>query len=617
MGLDRLLLDLMRPLFNSGVRPETFARLLVELHSKTFFKAWLRDEQEQRAWRLAKGSKPTRHFHGFRDPTGWGGFVPSPCTLQRHYEHYHDSIRQFLDAEVKKRNAEFLKIDVSYKEPKFLARFHGTALYKGLVTALNDLGECRLQYHVSSESHDQLEEPLRSMLRTMHSLGQEPPHVLFTDNIERDLAFLTKIFPWCQQSAEDGGPAASGSHESEKSPLSYVVDPNSIKWLSSAENISAAVESLRSMLGCLPFDERVIGLDAEWDVTVDRAGHVVKQHKLAILQIAAYVDGVLQVFICRLHDKKKLPSSLHSFLQDPGFVFVGRQLGGDAAKLSRDFQGATRLKDNMKTLELGLYARQRDVVRRGSVGLDVLCARVLGKMLPKDERVRCSSKWSAAQLDEQQMAYAAADAAASLDIYRALKDMPDLSARMTPETAIPGAVADMVPNAGDVTDMATIVAKCQILDPPISGKFQLESDRYVTVTDRRRLVRVTEVVAPAFYLKEMKASKRQKAPALADFGEVPFLAVVSLSNLAPQIPRRRTWRSPFDECANKNNSTCPAQPAAQPASAIHAHPAQSVELEDGNTPDNENDECMDLRDVLEVNSLPWEDDGDPTPCMTL
>ncbi|KAL1500096.1 hypothetical protein AB1Y20_012770 [Prymnesium parvum] len=195
MGMDRLLLDLMRPLLNSGIRPETFARLLMELHSKNFFRSWLRDEQEQRAQRLATGTSPTRHFHSFADPLEWGGFIPSPSTLQHHYEHFHNSIRDFLDSEVKKRNANFLKLDVSYKEAKFLSRYRGTPLFKGLVTALNDIGECRLQHHVLSESHDQLREPLQSMLRTMAAFGQLPPDVVFTDNIERDASFLLELFP--------------------------------------------------------------------------------------------------------------------------------------------------------------------------------------------------------------------------------------------------------------------------------------------------------------------------------------------------------------------------------------------------------------------------------------
>ena len=49
----------------------------------------------------------------------------------------------FACRKVKKRGAEELYWDVSYKEPKHLGRYHSEPVYKGLVTATNQLGEVR------------------------------------------------------------------------------------------------------------------------------------------------------------------------------------------------------------------------------------------------------------------------------------------------------------------------------------------------------------------------------------------------------------------------------------------------------------------------------------------
>ena len=63
------------------------------------------------------------------------------------------SIRAHLSKEVKKRGALRLAIDVSYKEAKKLCRVGGKAVYVGLVTGVNEVGEIRLQFHIVSDSH--------------------------------------------------------------------------------------------------------------------------------------------------------------------------------------------------------------------------------------------------------------------------------------------------------------------------------------------------------------------------------------------------------------------------------------------------------------------------------
>lgn len=57
---------------------------------------------------------------------------------------------------MKKRGADTLHWDASYKEPKHLCQHHGKAIFRALFTATNQLGEIRLQFHVVTDGHDQV-----------------------------------------------------------------------------------------------------------------------------------------------------------------------------------------------------------------------------------------------------------------------------------------------------------------------------------------------------------------------------------------------------------------------------------------------------------------------------
>lgn len=58
--------------------------------------------------------------------------------------------------EVKKRGAEFLHWDASYKEAKHLCSYRNRPVFKGLITAMNEFGEVRIQFHIYSDSHEQM-----------------------------------------------------------------------------------------------------------------------------------------------------------------------------------------------------------------------------------------------------------------------------------------------------------------------------------------------------------------------------------------------------------------------------------------------------------------------------
>lgn len=187
LGVDKQVVDMMRPLFNAGVRPYRFAKFLLELHTKEHHHACLAHEHEISARRVANADCDAAPLSDFADKARWAGLVPSGKYLSAVYKEYSQSIKPHMNAEVKKRGARRcldaashqplspplspplprmrrdsesrtrayadgrLHWDVSYKEPKHLCQYHGKALYKGLVTATNEVGEVTLTLTLTAD----------------------------------------------------------------------------------------------------------------------------------------------------------------------------------------------------------------------------------------------------------------------------------------------------------------------------------------------------------------------------------------------------------------------------------------------------------------------------------
>jgi hypothetical protein len=79
-----------------------------------------------------------------------------------------------------------------------------------------------------------------------------------------------------------------------------------------------------------------------------------------------------------------------------------------------------------------------------TASLSQLCRLVLSEELDKDPVVRMSC-WTSPTLSKEQQKYAALDAIVSLDIYRALETMEELTTRMSIEEATPGTLVDVMP----------------------------------------------------------------------------------------------------------------------------------------------------------------------------
>ncbi|KAJ7835696.1 ribonuclease H-like domain-containing protein, partial [Mycena leptocephala] len=147
-----------------------------------------------------------------------------------------------------------------------------------------------------------------------------------------------------------------------------------------------------------------VGFDMEWEFSEARFSR--KTKRTALIQIARHTT----VFLLRVHLLQTLPSSLLTIICSPQIVEIGRNIGGDLAKLSRDFpQYKCPEKVNGKlpgVIELGAFAKSKNAVPKGTASLSAITAAILHANLSKDGR---DSPWEAPSLSDKQINYAALD----------------------------------------------------------------------------------------------------------------------------------------------------------------------------------------------------------------
>ena len=195
-GVDKQIVKMLRPLHEGGMRPERVSDLLLELHSLKFDEDRLEHENEiKRTKSTFTTAGSCSHLGDFGDKLKYRGTVPTGQYLGHVYKKYHSSISEHLEKEVKKRGAETIHWDVSYKEAKHLCRYRGRPVYKGLVTGLNSIGEVRFQFHIYTDSHEQMTGALQAFKRTTASLGLPDVKLFFTDNPAGDQGYFMDMLP--------------------------------------------------------------------------------------------------------------------------------------------------------------------------------------------------------------------------------------------------------------------------------------------------------------------------------------------------------------------------------------------------------------------------------------
>ena len=119
-GVDFSVIHLMRLLFLRGVRPDGFAAILLEQHTKHFTELGIEHENEM--LRKSRGMIPPKKemLGEFGDKRKYRGLVPTGRYVQHVFITHHATVGPYMDKDVKKRGAKSLHWDVSYKEAKHL-----------------------------------------------------------------------------------------------------------------------------------------------------------------------------------------------------------------------------------------------------------------------------------------------------------------------------------------------------------------------------------------------------------------------------------------------------------------------------------------------------------------
>ncbi len=194
------------------------------------------------------------------------------------------------------------------------------------------------------------------------------------------------------------------------------------------------------------------------------------QETLATLQLAWKERAVLFHLAKFGSFPGHLKMLFEQLLQNPTIQKIGRNVGGDVAKLIRDFSLTVEARG---IIELGSFARNRGVIPDGRQSLSVIVQNTFNKTLSKDHLVRFSN-WNG-DLNGDQVAYALLDAYASLISYEKIVSLPDTNARLALEDC----------------QVGTQVHYCPGGRPVLSGTV-------IAQTRKKVKVRVVEILMPAY-----------------------------------------------------------------------------------------------------------------------
>ena len=277
------IMNVMRPLNDKGVRFESLADMLLELHSQEYTIRYARYEYDVMKERKQIGNPdgPTyvdthETFSLFGDKDGYCGKVPTGRYLEVARKMHHEMLRAHFDREVKKRGAERLAFDVSYKEAKSLSKYHGESIFSGLATFMNELGEVRAQHHVISDSHEQLLPSIQAFHHTTKEFGQPPLKHFSTDNPGGDKAFIMEQFPSLREEE-----AKYNSTEEECAPDPepeeagfgcypyFPYDPECVRVAETAGDMNDATDAMLETAKRLDSGKVVLGFDTETEVELN------------------------------------------------------------------------------------------------------------------------------------------------------------------------------------------------------------------------------------------------------------------------------------------------------------------------------------------------------------
>ena len=202
-GVHEDIVSMLEADLTTGMRGEQFANKIMELQTKEYHRQYIQREREFLRSRevgsgVDKGPRVAQlkeFFSDFDDPDGYDGRLRCAKFYKELFMDYSEACGEHCDKEVKKRGAERLHFDASYKVSKLLCRVFGLAGYKCLQTGLNEFGEIVVQVFTYSDAYDQMITPLHAMNETAKQYGQPGVQLFTSDKPRCDRNMSHAAFP--------------------------------------------------------------------------------------------------------------------------------------------------------------------------------------------------------------------------------------------------------------------------------------------------------------------------------------------------------------------------------------------------------------------------------------
>lgn len=488
LAVTQAVADTMRTMMVNGMGVEQFTDFMKEAQTRRHHRkelaymsrlAELINDGEVGSERVAaataQAARSFPRFSKFDDPLGYNGCYGS----KTFYRQLYARIMEELEEPMKKRSsmipATMLSGDHFFKILKSTFTFNGKKLFTAAYSLVNEHTEVMSIVLTQSKTLEELRGMLESVQQRMVALGLSPlqVEVFFSDNPTAEAGFLESVFPGLKRTAAVGtGVASDGAADRTYLPKLSIPAGHTVIYAVSTVDAERLLLAFRMELSQEP-GPSVVGLDAEWNVSSGAARR--GPSRVHTLQLSS----ATQTLILHLSRFRTMPSQLRILLGDVTVTKVGKNIGGDKAKLLSSYGLKV-----LSTLELGRLAKDRQLVADGVVGLAALTEALLKCSLDKGELVRFSD-WSR-PLSEEQLQYAALDAFASLAVYRAV---------MLAGSPIPPLDSDLL--GLDLYLMNECgkrrVARCKVADqqPAKHGNFQVAEQQRVWVE-------ITEVLVPGY-----------------------------------------------------------------------------------------------------------------------
>ena len=331
-GIDKTLMTLIRAGMAHRVSANAWSKILRELcvHENDLRELQYLHAVQKHMKRANNGDRSNSYmlFSEFDDRNGYAGFSPSRWYITNVYMDYMQHIRPILDQCMSALTGYVIKWDHSFKLPKYLMKLDGVATFSGLFTLVNEYEQICYQAFVPTKSLSHIQAGLEAMVKSLKDHGLAQPVLGFTDNVASDIGTFLQCIP---SLGENVKPAEPENEFPDLPMLSLPSDVSTVVCSTEAE-IENACLSVLELVNTKNTDSKLcIGFDMEWEFSLEPGSSGAQ--KTALIQLALPHT----VYLLHVYLLKRLPSSLQTILLSIQVLKIGCNVGGDFAKLARDF----------------------------------------------------------------------------------------------------------------------------------------------------------------------------------------------------------------------------------------------------------------------------------------